>query len=289
MSSPADSPSGSSRETAGSARADVAFDTTVDHGGAAVAHARSGTGPVIAVALHAGHVVRPGLVPKMRLAADERLREEDPYTALFAPDGVQLVAGARSRFEVDLNRPRDKAIYRTPGDAWGLDIWAAPLDANDVNTSLAVYDCAYELLHESVSAKLAHHPCVVVLDLHSYNHRRSGPDAPAEESANNPEINLGTRKIDEHRWAPVIDTFIASLAEGGFDVRENVKFGGGHFAAWVEASFPGRACCLSIEFKKTFMDEWTGSVDLQHVSRNRMALQRVLPALLKSLESGLGE
>jgi hypothetical protein len=28
----------------------------------------------------------------------------------------------RSRFEVDLNRPRDKAVYRCAADAWNLDV-----------------------------------------------------------------------------------------------------------------------------------------------------------------------
>jgi hypothetical protein len=38
----------------------------------------------------------------------------------------------RSRFEVDLNRPRREAVYRIPEDAWGLDIWRDEVLPDDV-------------------------------------------------------------------------------------------------------------------------------------------------------------
>ena len=33
------------------------------------------------------------------------------------------VSVTRSRFEADLNRPRDRAVYLTPADAWGHQVW----------------------------------------------------------------------------------------------------------------------------------------------------------------------
>jgi hypothetical protein len=47
----------------------------------------------------------------------------------------------------------------------------------------------------------------VVFDLHTYNHRREGPDTPPAEEVGNPEVNLGTGTMDRRKWAPIIDRF----------------------------------------------------------------------------------
>jgi hypothetical protein len=95
----------------------------------------------------------------------------------------------------------------------------------------------------------------VVYDVHTYNHRRLGPQAPDADPRYNPEINLGTGMLDRNRWAPVLERFLADLREFDFlgrrlDVRENVRFRGGYFSHWVHQTFPRSACVLSIEVKK---------------------------------------
>ena len=45
------------------------------------------------------------------------------------------------------------------------------------------------------------------------------------------------------------------------DVRENVRFKGANLDRWVHERYPETGCALALEFKKTFMDEWTGRVD----------------------------
>jgi hypothetical protein len=69
------------------------------------------------------------------------------------------------------------------------------------------------------------------------------------------------------------------------DVRENIKFQGGYFPRWTHEHFPDSACVLAIEFKKFFMDEWTGKIDpaqrqFQAISR---ALQSTIPGTLEEL------
>src|ERR1051325_205611 len=59
----------------------------------------------------------------MAIRRRQRFVEEDPYTdQLTAVAGTSLVVH-RSRFEVDMNRARERAVYRTPGDAWGPPVW----------------------------------------------------------------------------------------------------------------------------------------------------------------------
>jgi N-formylglutamate deformylase len=62
-----------------------------------------------------------------------------------------------------------------------------------------------------------------------------------------------------------------------------VKFFGGHFPRWIHATFPGQACALAVEFKKTFMDEWTGELDRKHFAALQAALRSTFPGLLVEL------
>ncbi len=62
--------------------------------------------PVVATAIHAGHDLRPAVASCTALDDATRLREEDPFTDHLTSVGGSTVVAHRSRFEVDLNRPR---------------------------------------------------------------------------------------------------------------------------------------------------------------------------------------
>jgi len=255
------------------------------------AYAIGGTpGPVVAVALHAGHELRAEVAALIGLDEATRLREEDPGTDLLTTVGSLHAVVHRSRFEVDLNRPREGAVYRTPEQAWGLDVWSSPLPEDVCVRSLAIHDAFYADLAARLDELAAVGP-FVVLDLHSYNHRRDGADRPASPTAENPEVNVGTGSMDRDEWGPLVDRFIAEL--GGqevnghrLDVRENVRFRGGHLARWAHDRYPGRAGVLAVELKKVFMDEWTGEIDRRHLDRLRTALAATVPAVVDALAVG---
>src|SRR5690606_33956601 len=82
-----------------------------------------GDGPIIAAAIHNGHEVRPEVAGLLALDDAQRLREEDPFTGEWTVVAPTQIVGLRSRFETDLNRPRDGAVYERPEQAWGLHIW----------------------------------------------------------------------------------------------------------------------------------------------------------------------
>lgn len=228
-------------------------------------------GPLIVAAIHAGHSLRADVVDQMALSDDDRLREEDPATDRIAEMDATTVIVFASRFEVDLNRPREGAVYLTPEQAWGLHVWHDTLAEESLSRSLATYDRFYEEMRSLIERKIVEHGFALVLDVHSYNHRRGGPYAPADDPEMNPGVNLGTGTLDRAYWAPVIDAFVDEFSSAGFDMRENVKFRGGEFARWVHATFPRTAVALAVEFKKTFMDEWSAEVDDAEVARsNRM-------------------
>ncbi|CAN5736853.1 N-formylglutamate amidohydrolase [soil metagenome] len=243
--------------------------------------------PFVAAAIHDGHQVREELLPLFKLPEQERLREEDPFTASWATIAPTQIIGLRSRFEVDLNRPRVLAVYQRPEDAWGLEVWQAKLEPEVLDQSLELYDAFYREVRQVLSRLVEQHGYVVIYDLHTYNHKREGPAGPPADPAGNPEVNLGTANLNRELWAPVVDGFIRDLQAFDFqgrqlDVRENVKFKGGYFSKWVQEQFGDRSCTIAIEFKKFFMDEWTGEPDQQQIALIRQALQHTVPGMLEA-------
>ena len=91
--------------------------------------------------------VRPEVAEQMILDEEVRFREEDPFTDRFIAHLPARLVVHRSRFETDLNRVREEAVYREPDDAWGLDMWrGGTLDEGIAERSLEVYDAVYDEL-----------------------------------------------------------------------------------------------------------------------------------------------
>ena len=222
---------------------------------------------VLATAIHDGHGLRADVAAAMRLPAGDRLREEDPHTG-HAVRGVPThVVACRSRFEVDLNRAADAAVYRTPEQCWGLDVWHRPPDQAMVEESLRLHRAYYAMLGTLLDDIAQRHGRFVLLDVHSYNHRRDGPGTPPTPQDAAPDINIGTFSMPRAEWAFLLDPLIEAMRAFDFngrrlDVRENVAFQGkGEQTRFVHQRYPGAGCAIAIEFKKFFMDEWTGVPD----------------------------
>jgi len=247
-----------------------------------------GDGPLVATANHDGHEIRPDLKKFLFISEKERLREEDPFTGRWTEMAETRVIGTHSRFEVDLNRPREKAVYLKPEDAWNLKVWNTKLPDEEVEQSLSEYDAFYAEIDKLLSEKKEHYGHFVVFDLHSYNHLRDGQAGIPADPALNPEVNIGTGTMDREYWAPVVDGFINALADFDYlgrrlDVRENIRFRGGNFPRWIHQNFPETGCALAIEFKKFFMNEWTGEPDPIQLEMIRKALISTIPAVLDAL------
>lgn len=248
-----------------------------------------GDAAVVATALHSGHQIREELSEILALDEQTRLREEDPYTDLFARLAPNYLIPKRSRFEVDLNRPRNEAVYLGPEDAWGLDIWSKKPTTQMIEHSLAEFDQFYLTAEQLFTRLEQEFGYFVVLDLHSYNHHRKGPDKQFDDPELNPDVNIGTGTMERNFWAELVDHFIDELRSFDYrgrhlDVRENVKFRGRQLASWVHTNFPQSGCVLSVEFKKIFMDEWTGELDREKFERLCNALKSTIPALLEELQ-----
>src|SRR5256885_3483644 len=161
-----------------------------------------GGGPLVACAVQAGSQVRSEALRHMAIRRRQRFVEEDPCTDELTAVAPTSLVVHRSRFEVDLNRARKRAVYRTPGDAWGLTVWRGPLPAAVRQRSLRLYDRFYADLSGVLTRAGAGGQPFVVLDLHSYNHRRGGPRAPPAPPAGDPPINTGAGSALPGRGGP---------------------------------------------------------------------------------------
>jgi N-formylglutamate deformylase len=250
---------------------------------------RRGRSPIVAAAIHDGHDTRPSVQKRLAISASRRLYEEDPYTGAWTQIAKTQVIGLRSRFEFDLNRPRDKAIYMTPDDAWGCGVWRRIPDETLVEQSLREYDKFYSAVETLLKTMVDDHGRTVVYDLHTYNHYRGGPGSPPGPAIENPEVNIGTGTMDREFWGPVVERFIDELRRFDFhgchlDVRENVRFQGGYFGKWTHQTFPGQVCSIAIEVKKFFMNEWNGEANMELVERIYQALHSTLAGVEEELK-----
>ncbi len=251
---------------------------------------KKGNSIIVATAIHNGHSMRPELLPYCQLSEMERLREEDPFTREWVKICDNQIHVLPSRFEVDINRPREKAVYIKPEDAWGLNVWSDALPSSIIEKSLQRYDEIYSKLAIYFDSLLDMHKRIIVYDLHSYNHRREGYDkyAPVEE---NPELNIGTGNINKSVWGTVIDTLMECMANYNFEGRhlsvgENIKFKGGHFGKWLQSRYADFICPIAIEFKKFFMNEWTGEANENHLVHIReMLISTLQPVTQASTKS----
>ena len=238
-----------------------------------------GSSPIVASAIHDGHGLRPEVAAAMALSDGDRLREEDPFTGQAVAGIDNHIIVHRSRFEFDLNRGVDGAIYETPEQSWGLKVWHAPPDRALVERSLAIHAAYYRMLGHYLDDIAAEHDRFVLLDVHSYNHRRDGSDGPPMAQEKAPDINIGTFSMPREQWAFLLDPLMEAMRNFDFngrrlDVRENIAFQGkGEQTRFVHDRYPGRGCAIAIEFKKFFMDEWTGEPDPAELDAMRRLIE----------------
>ena len=150
---------------------------------------------VVATAIHNGHDLRPEVAELITLDESTRLREEDPFTDFFAEAFPISAVAHHSRFEVDLNRPVDEAVYTKAEEAWELEVWKDPPTPEILAESRRAYRQFYDdlvvVLDECVSTSGG----FVLYDIHSYNHRRNGPGSDPAPAIENPVVNVGTGSL----------------------------------------------------------------------------------------------
>jgi len=215
------------------------------------------------IAIHSSSVIREDLIPVLKVSAADRYREEDPKTENFLINFPLQIIVRDSRFEYDLNRERHRAIYTTPESTWGLDVWKRPLTTQEKKISLAKHDEFHQLLDIVVEYIIQKNDLGIVFDLHSYNYQRE--EKLSWYVDQKPVINVGTKSINRSLFANQIVDFISRLQKITIEgrkitVAENDIFSGGYVARRLCEKYYNQLIVYAIEFKKIFMNEWTGEI-----------------------------
>lgn len=245
--------------------------------------------PFWVFAIHDGHHIHDTLLPSLQLDEAGRLREEDPYTGSMAELPINQFIANTSRFQLDINRKLQDAIYLRPEQAWGLQVWKEQPTAPLLAQLQQDYQDLYRQIDTWIQATIDKHGYFIVFDLHSYNAKRQGPDEVVDTEAN-PQINLGTH-YNLPKWRPVIEQFMRSMGsqqilDQDIDIRENIKFKGGQLAQHLIGKYGQQGCVLSVEFRKDFMDEWTGIPLMPMVQAYKQLLMHALSDLQKTTHHG---
>lgn len=211
--------------------------------------------PYIVLCLHSGRKVSKNIEQKMAISELERGYEEDPFIdQLFQEHPINLIA-LHSRYEFDLNRTAEKAIYITPDICWGVNVFKEKLTPDEIDNIMHKYQEFYCIIDLIVSTIIDHFGICVIYDIHSYNatHRdRVDKELPA--------INLGTMTLNHQKFRSIIDHWLAELnnvkitgVSGG--ASENCVFGGrGGMAKYISSTYPD-ALIFPTEIRKFFHDE----------------------------------
>ncbi|MDG1508389.1 MAG: N-formylglutamate amidohydrolase [Flavobacteriaceae bacterium] len=201
-------------------------------------------------AVHDGHQFRKDLWKNCIHSEYERWYEEDPATKQMIQSHPIVIAGNDSRFEYDLNRSPETAIYE---DAWGKKLWHTSLSDKEKEKSLLKHENFFKIVCALVSKLEEKFGICIVYDMHSYNWKRWNREVPT--------WNLGTSNVDQKRFENDIESWRATLEKTPFpkDIKSTSKvndtfLGNGYFLKYVSQHF-NNTLVLATEISKVYCDE----------------------------------
>lgn len=201
-------------------------------------------------AVHDGHQFRRELWDSCLHSEYERWYEEDPATKKMVDSHPIVIAGMDSRFEYDLNRAPESAIYE---DAWGKQLWKQPISEDMKQKSLQKHQNFYRVVHALIHKIERLYGCCVVYDMHSYNWKRWDREVPT--------WNLGTANIDQTRFETEIELWRTLLSQMKLPngIKSSAKIndtfqGNGYFLKFITQSF-SNTLVLATEIAKVYCDE----------------------------------
>lgn len=202
--------------------------------------------PFACFSIHNGHRMRPELEKKCLLSGHERWQEEDPHTLDMICSLPVVVSAMDSRYEYDLNREAENAIYEK---AWGRKVWKRPLTDRQRKESIDRHADFYRIVHSLISVLEKKFGSLLVFDIHSFNYRRLEKEAPV--------FNLGTEKIVNPAYRKYTDHWLSQLRKfrlSNIDVTvgENDVFrGNGFLLSYIGTHF-SNTLVLATEVKKIY-------------------------------------
>lgn len=227
--------------------------------------------PFVCAAVHDGHQFRKELWENCLHSEYERWYEEDPCTKEMVDSNPIVIAGLDSRFEYDLNRAPESAIY---DDAWGKQLWKTSLPQVMKEKSLAKHQAFYQVVEALISKIEEKHNRCIVYDMHSYNWKRWDREVPT--------WNLGTANVDNDRFKDDIENWRLILEQMPLpnEIKSTSKIndtfqGNGYFLKFITEKFD-HTLVLATEIAKVYCDELEQVIYPEVVKAVKVYLDRML-------------
>ena len=231
----------------------------------------------VCAAIHNGHQFRKDLWDNCLHTEYDRWYEEDPETKQMIQSHPIVIAGIDSRFEYDLNRDPDQAVFDT---AWGKQLWKVPLSASEKQKSLNKHQNFYKVVQVLMHTLEQKHQKCIVYDMHSYNWKRWDRAVPT--------WNLGTSNIDHTRFGNFVNSWRDSLAaiKLPHNIAQTAKIndtfqGNGYFLKFITQNFKN-TLVLATEIAKVYCDEYEQIIYPEVVDAVKTQLNELLPRHAKN-------
>jgi len=238
--------------------------------------------PYICGAVHDGHQFRKSLWENCLHTEYERWYEEDPCTRMMVQTHPIIIAGCDSRFEYDLNRSPDGAVY---SDAWGKQLWKEPLSEKEYDHSLQKHASFYSVVHALVEKIESIYGKAIVFDMHSYNWKRWDREVPT--------WNLGTSNIDNDRFGEQVESWRSKLESmklpnaiiSSSKINDTFQ-GNGFFLRYITNTFPN-TLVLATEIAKVYCNELDGIIFPEVVDAVAQQLKVLIPLQAKEFHEAV--
>ncbi len=228
--------------------------------------------PYVCGAVHDGRQFRKDLWDNCLHSEYDRWYEEDPETKNMVISHPILISGCDSRFEYDLNRDPENAVFDT---AWGKQLWKNPLPEAEKAKSLQKHANFYKVVKALISKIEEKFGVCVVYDMHSYNWQRWDREVPT--------WNLGTSNIDNNRFGEQVESWRQMLAsiELPNNIKQTAKVndtfqGNGYFLKFITNTFEN-TLVLATEIAKVYCDEYKQVIYPEVVAAVEQQLKTLIP------------
>ncbi|MCB0398069.1 MAG: N-formylglutamate amidohydrolase [Winogradskyella sp.] len=228
--------------------------------------------PYVCGAVHDGHQFRKDLWDNCLHSEYDRWYEEDPETKNMVISHPILISGCDSRFEYDLNRDPENAVFDT---AWGKQLWKNPLPEKEKTKSLQKHANFYKVVKALISKIEEKFGVCIVYDMHSYNWQRWDREVPT--------WNLGTSNIDNDRFGEQVESWrqMLSSIELPHNIKQTAKIndtfqGNGYFLKFITNNFKN-TLVLATEIAKVYCDEYKQVIYPEVVATVEKQLKTLIP------------
>ncbi len=208
--------------------------------------------PYVCFSTHSGSKIRKEAKKNIAISQRKRKYQEDPHTEDFVVSMPIMAQGLDSRYEYDLNRSPENAIYE---EAFGYKVWKKALTEAEKKKALQKHQNFYTVISVLLQKLESKFQACVVYDIHAFNYKKIERETPM--------FNIGTEKIDNRKFGNFVKSWQKELEKIQLpEIESTVKIndvfhGRGYLLEYITKNF-SNTLVLATEIKKVYCNEEKG-------------------------------